>query len=121
MPTRSNSKSLLEISDICMYRFRFLFYSDINCGSVQAITFHKCENLKVRNLVLVNSQQMHMAFTNCDSVRVSRLRLVAPASSPNTDGVHISSSTDVEVKDSVFQTGQSQTDNFSKFSFTVNR
>ncbi|KAL3639708.1 hypothetical protein CASFOL_014676 [Castilleja foliolosa] len=70
-----------------------------------AITFHKCNNLKVRRITLVNSQQMHMAFTNCIHVSVSGLTIEAPADSPNTDGVHISASTHVELKDAVIGTG----------------
>ncbi|PON90136.1 Glycoside hydrolase [Trema orientale] len=70
-----------------------------------AITFHKCKNLKIKDLVVVDSQKMHMAFTNCIRVLASRLKLIAPASSPNTDAVHISSSRSVEVKDSIFRTG----------------
>ncbi|TYH68253.1 hypothetical protein ES332_D06G245500v1 [Gossypium tomentosum] len=60
-----------------------------------ALTFHKCKDLKVHDLMLVNSQQMHIAFTN----------LIAPSTSPNTDGIHISSSRGVEVKNSVLRTG----------------
>ncbi|KAK6127939.1 hypothetical protein DH2020_038316 [Rehmannia glutinosa] len=70
-----------------------------------AITFHKCKNLKVRNVTLVNSQQMHMAFTNCMHVAASRLTIIAPADSPNTDGIHISASTHVELKDVTIGTG----------------
>ncbi|PIN10136.1 Polygalacturonase [Handroanthus impetiginosus] len=70
-----------------------------------AITFHKCKNLKVRNVTLVNSQQMHMAFTHCMHVAVSHLTVIAPADSPNTDGIHISASTRVELKDSIIGTG----------------
>ncbi|KAI3463391.1 hypothetical protein Pfo_020054 [Paulownia fortunei] len=70
-----------------------------------AITFHKCKNFKVRNVTLVNSQQMHMAFTNCMHVAVSGLTVIAPADSPNTDGIHISASTHVELKDTIIGTG----------------
>ncbi|KAK1356426.1 Polygalacturonase [Heracleum sosnowskyi] len=70
-----------------------------------AMTFHRCENLKVRNLMIIDSQQMHMAFTSCVKVVASRLRLSAPASSPNTDGIHISASTHVEVKNTIIHTG----------------
>ncbi|XP_062089824.1 probable polygalacturonase At1g80170 isoform X2 [Humulus lupulus] len=73
--------------------------------TIQAITFHKCKNLKVKDLMLVDSQQMHMAFTNCIRVLASHLKLVAPGSSPNTDAVHISSSRSVEVNHSIFKTG----------------
>ncbi|XP_007023876.2 PREDICTED: probable polygalacturonase At1g80170 isoform X1 [Theobroma cacao] len=70
-----------------------------------ALTFHKCKNLKVHNLMVVNSQQMHIAFTNCLRVTVSNLKVIAPAASPNTDGIHISASRGVEVKNSIVRTG----------------
>ncbi|XVE52179.1 hypothetical protein DITRI_Ditri02bG0102100 [Diplodiscus trichospermus] len=70
-----------------------------------ALTFHKCKNLKVQNLMVVNSQQMHIAFTNCLRVTVSNLKVIAPAMSPNTDGIHISASRGVEVKNSIVRTG----------------
>ncbi|OVA10089.1 Glycoside hydrolase [Macleaya cordata] len=70
-----------------------------------AITFHKCKNLQVRNLMMVNSQQMHMAFTNCIRVKASHLKVIAPIGSPNTDAIHISQSTSVEVKSTIIETG----------------
>ncbi|KAI3525120.1 hypothetical protein L2E82_02451 [Cichorium intybus] len=70
-----------------------------------AITFHRCNNLVVKNLMITNGQQMQMAFTNCDRVSVSHVTVFAPSKSPNTDGIHISSSTNVKVKDSTIRTG----------------
>ncbi|CAJ2661351.1 probable polygalacturonase At1g80170 isoform X1 [Trifolium pratense] len=70
-----------------------------------AVTFHRCKNLKVRNLMLINSQKMHMAFTSCRRVVASHLRVLAPASSPNTDGIHISATTGVVISRSVIRTG----------------
>ncbi|KAM7471699.1 hypothetical protein LguiA_009882 [Lonicera macranthoides] len=70
-----------------------------------AMTFHRCKNLKVRKLMMVNSQQMHMVFSHCVGVVASYLRVIAPALSPNTDGFHISASTHVEIKDSIIGTG----------------
>lgn len=55
--------------------------------------------------MVLNSQQMHMAFTSCDRVAASHLRVLAPGSSPNTDGIHISASTRVQIKNSVIGTG----------------
>lgn len=55
--------------------------------------------------MVVNSQQMHMAFTGCRRVIASHLKVIAPARSPNTDGIHISASKGVEVKDSIIRTG----------------
>ncbi|GFP95511.1 probable polygalacturonase at1g80170 [Phtheirospermum japonicum] len=70
-----------------------------------AVTFHKCKNLNVRNISLVFGQQMHMAFTQCTHVKASGITVVAPDDSPNTDGIHISASTNVELKDIIISTG----------------
>ncbi|XP_071689105.1 probable polygalacturonase At1g80170 [Rutidosis leptorrhynchoides] len=70
-----------------------------------AISFHRCNDLTVRNLMIVNGQQMQMAFTTCDGVTASRLTVFAPAGSPNTDGIHISASTNVKLKDTTVRTG----------------
>uniref|UniRef100_A0A7N0TIJ2 Polygalacturonase n=1 Tax=Kalanchoe fedtschenkoi TaxID=63787 RepID=A0A7N0TIJ2_KALFE len=70
-----------------------------------AITFHKCNNLKISNLQMVNSQQMHMAFTSCFHVKATHLNVVAPDTSPNTDGIHISSSSGIEIRKSLIKTG----------------
>ncbi|XP_062156018.1 probable polygalacturonase At1g80170 isoform X2 [Alnus glutinosa] len=74
-------------------------------NSTNALTFHRCKYLNVKNLMVVNSQQMHMAFTNCRRVVASHLKVIAPARSPNTDGIHISRSRGVEFKDSTIRTG----------------
>ncbi|KOM44581.1 hypothetical protein LR48_Vigan05g218600 [Vigna angularis] len=73
--------------------------------TLQALTFHRCKDLKVRNLMLINSQRMHLSFTNCMRVVASHLKVLAPAFSPNTDGIHISASKGVQVRDSVIRTG----------------
>lgn len=85
---------------------RLIFFPDLVLTiSLQAITFHRCKYLNVKNLLVVNSQQMHMAFTKCRRVAASNLKVVAPAHSPNTDGIHISASKGVVVKDSIIRTG----------------
>ncbi|OAY75897.1 putative polygalacturonase [Ananas comosus] len=71
----------------------------------KAITFHRCKHLTVKELTLINSQQMHMAFSMCSHVRASHLKVIAPAESPNTDGIHVSESVSVVVKDSTIGTG----------------
>ncbi|GLT44805.1 hypothetical protein SLA2020_186820 [Shorea laevis] len=70
-----------------------------------ALTFHRCKVLKIYNLMIINSQQMHIAFTNCLRVITTNLKVIAPATSPNTDGIHISASRGVEVKNSLVRTG----------------
>ncbi|CAO2827012.1 unnamed protein product [Amaranthus hypochondriacus] len=69
-----------------------------------AITFHRCKNLNVRDISIVDSQQAHMSFTNCRDIVVTNVTVTAPAKSPNTDGIHISASTDVRIMDSSIRT-----------------
>lgn len=55
--------------------------------------------------MVLNSQKMHMAFTSCIRVVASHLKVFAPVVSPNTDGIHVSASTGIEIKDSYIKTG----------------
>ncbi|CAM0877105.1 unnamed protein product [Alopecurus aequalis] len=70
-----------------------------------AFTFHQCDNLKVENLKILNSQQIHMSIEDCTNVRLATLSITAPGTSPNTDGIHITRSKDVQVRDCVIKTG----------------
>uniref|UniRef100_A0ACD5X8Q9 Uncharacterized protein n=1 Tax=Avena sativa TaxID=4498 RepID=A0ACD5X8Q9_AVESA len=70
-----------------------------------ALTFHQCDNLKVDNLRILNSQQIHLSVEDCANVRVTRLSITAPGTSPNTDGIHVTRSRDVQVRDCAIKTG----------------
>lgn len=69
-----------------------------------ALTFHLCSNLTVENLKIVNSQQINMSVEDCSDVQLARLSITAPGTSPNTDGIHITRSKDVQVRDCVIKT-----------------
>ncbi|KAK7243544.1 hypothetical protein RIF29_38345 [Crotalaria pallida] len=70
-----------------------------------AVTFNECNNLKVRNLVFKNAQQMHVRFQKCSNVRASNLVIRAPGHSPNTDGIHVSDTQNMIINNSVIATG----------------
>ncbi|XP_021731866.1 probable polygalacturonase At1g80170 [Chenopodium quinoa] len=70
-----------------------------------SVIFHRCKKLKIKNISIIDSQQTHLSFTNCHSVVVANVTLTAPAESPNTDGIHISASSDVQIIDSNIRTG----------------
>ncbi|CAM0877101.1 unnamed protein product [Alopecurus aequalis] len=61
--------------------------------------------LMVENLKILNSQQIHMSIEDCTNVRLASLSITAPGTSPNTDGIHITRSKDVQVRDCVIKTG----------------
>uniref|UniRef100_A0A1D1YEX9 endo-polygalacturonase n=1 Tax=Anthurium amnicola TaxID=1678845 RepID=A0A1D1YEX9_9ARAE len=70
-----------------------------------AVTFHRCRHLKVRNMTLLNGPSSHIVFTDCYHVKVSGLKVIAPAASTNTEGIQISGSHAVHVQNSEIATG----------------
>ncbi|CAH2067994.1 unnamed protein product [Thlaspi arvense] len=74
-------------------------------GAPTALTFHKCKNMRFENLNVIDSQQMHIAFTSCRRVTVSGVKVIAPESSPNTDGIHISASRGIVIDNTTVSTG----------------
>ncbi|KAF8731906.1 hypothetical protein HU200_015852 [Digitaria exilis] len=70
-----------------------------------ALTFYSCKNLKFENVKLVNSQQIHISIEDCRHVKIARLSITAPATSPNTDGIHVTRSKHVQVTDCRIKTG----------------
>lgn len=70
-----------------------------------ALLFQECENLVVRNLKVQNGQQMQLSFERCNQVRATGLSVTSPEYSPNTDGIHITDSQNVEVARTFIGTG----------------
>lgn len=75
------------------------------CAKLQALTFYKVKNLIVKDLHIQNAQQIQVSFERCESVEASNLTVTAPGDSPNTDGVHITRTENMQLSDSVIQTG----------------
>jgi polygalacturonase len=61
----------------------------------------------VDDLKIINSQQMQMSVEDCTNVQLTRLTITAPGTSPNTDGIHITRSRDVQVTYCRIMTGNS--------------
>ncbi|XP_076920460.1 polygalacturonase QRT2-like [Bidens hawaiensis] len=74
-------------------------------GAPTAVSFKNCRNLRVNNIRIKNPQQMHLTFQDSENVIASNLRIIAPANSPNTDGIHITASENVQVFNSIVRTG----------------
>ncbi|XP_031396109.1 polygalacturonase-like isoform X2 [Punica granatum] len=70
-----------------------------------AVTFYKCRNLVMRNLKVQNAQQMHISFDGCYNVKASNLAVTAPGNSPNTDGIHVTSTQNIKISHSTIGTG----------------
>ncbi|XP_075512608.1 putative polygalacturonase At3g15720 [Primulina tabacum] len=70
-----------------------------------ALRFSCCNGLIVRGLKHMDSQRNHISINQCKNVSITKLRIVAPMESPNTDGIDIGASTNVEIHDSIMETG----------------
>ncbi|KAJ9181100.1 hypothetical protein P3X46_009266 [Hevea brasiliensis] len=79
---------------------------DLPCKDAPtALTFHKCQNLVVDNLKIQNAQQMHLSFQSSKDVQVSNLIVTSPKDSPNTDGIHVTHTQNIQITNSVIATG----------------
>ncbi|XP_020571321.1 polygalacturonase-like [Phalaenopsis equestris] len=70
-----------------------------------ALTFNACNELRVENLNVINSQQIHIEFENCKNVMASSLTITAPSYSPNTDGIHIAGTQNITLNRCTIATG----------------
>lgn len=70
-----------------------------------ALTFYKCKNVVVKNLKVQNAQQMHITFDSSKNVQVANLTVTSPGDSPNTDGIHVAATENIQITNSVIATG----------------
>ncbi|EXB88288.1 hypothetical protein L484_020356 [Morus notabilis] len=77
-----------------------------NCPpGARSIAFSWCSNIVVSGLTSTNSQMKHLTFDHCNNVLVRKVKIRAPSSSPNTDGIHIQSSSAVTIRGANIMTG----------------
>ncbi|XAR54364.1 Polygalacturonase [Bertholletia excelsa] len=74
-------------------------------GAPTAVTFDGCKNLRVSRIRFKNAQQMHVTFQNCVNVKAFKLSVIAPENSPNTDGIHVTETQNIQIMNSVIRTG----------------
>ncbi|XP_022742038.1 polygalacturonase-like [Durio zibethinus] len=70
-----------------------------------ALTLYKSKNLTVQNLNIIDAQQIHVSFEKCTNVQASNLTVTAPEKSPNTDGIHVTHTQNIQITNSVIGTG----------------
>lgn len=70
-----------------------------------SLVFMFVQNGRINNLKFVNSMGVHLKITDSKDVEVSKLTITAPDESPNTDGIVISSSSNVRVSNTIIGTG----------------
>ncbi|KDP29562.1 hypothetical protein JCGZ_19275 [Jatropha curcas] len=71
----------------------------------RSISFVASRNIDVKGLSSINSQMFHIAISHCHNIMLQNVKIRAPSLSPNTDGIHMQSSTGITITDSSFKTG----------------
>ncbi|KAK9288232.1 hypothetical protein L1049_016681 [Liquidambar formosana] len=72
---------------------------------IQSITFVASDNILISGLTSINSQTMHVALNGCNNVKIRNMKIIASGQSPNTDGIHLQSSTGVTITNCIIKTG----------------
>ncbi|KAF8035861.1 hypothetical protein BT93_C1781 [Corymbia citriodora subsp. variegata] len=74
-------------------------------GGAKALAFSDCDNLVVSGLQHINSPKNHISIQHCNGSTISNLNITAPETSPNTDGIDISNTNQLNIHDLNIQTG----------------
>ncbi|KAI3971403.1 hypothetical protein MKX01_006743 [Papaver californicum] len=59
----------------------------------------------VRQVNSINPQGFHVSLDRCNDFEIDNMHLTAPKTSPNTDGIHISTSNNIRISGSTIATG----------------
>ncbi|KAJ7953579.1 Polygalacturonase [Quillaja saponaria] len=70
-----------------------------------ALRFYSSSNITVRDIRITNSPQCHLKFDSSKGIEVNNITISSPESSPNTDGIHLQNTKDVEIQHSNISTG----------------
>ncbi|KAH0889969.1 hypothetical protein HID58_052398, partial [Brassica napus] len=77
-----------------------------NCPSgATTIGFQSASNVVVSGLTSLNSQMFHVVINGCNNVKLQGVKVLAAGNSPNTDGIHVQSSSTVSIFNTKISTG----------------
>ncbi|KAL9432077.1 hypothetical protein AB3S75_027149 [Citrus x aurantiifolia] len=77
-----------------------------NCPSgATTLRFSNSNNVVINGLASVDSQKFHIVINGCNHVIVQGVKVSASGDSPNTDGIHVQSSSGVTILNSKIGTG----------------
>ncbi|KMZ72912.1 Polygalacturonase, family GH28 [Zostera marina] len=68
-------------------------------------TIFSCNNFHLSGLKFINSPMMHVVLKGVSGATINGITIDSPQTSPNTDGVHISKSQNVQITDSNISNG----------------
>ncbi|KAG8636561.1 hypothetical protein MANES_15G010301v8, partial [Manihot esculenta] len=72
---------------------------------IASLKFSNISDGTIRNVTLINSKAFHVSLQGSNNIIMKNITITAPWDSPNTDGIHISHSTNIRVISSVIGVG----------------
>uniref|UniRef100_A0A7N0UIS6 Uncharacterized protein n=1 Tax=Kalanchoe fedtschenkoi TaxID=63787 RepID=A0A7N0UIS6_KALFE len=69
------------------------------------VKFNHAKNIIVRGITSIDPKGFHMHVYASHNIRFQKIQLIAPAESPNTDGIHTSNSSYIKITKSKITTG----------------
>ncbi|XP_050375280.1 probable polygalacturonase At1g80170 [Argentina anserina] len=70
-----------------------------------ALKVLSCQNSYIRDIHFINSSQAHVTIQGCHGIKIENLKIEAPGNSPNTNGIHIHSSRNVIINNTIIGSG----------------
>ena len=71
----------------------------------QLLRFDFVTNSRITQITSINNKNAHMNISACQNMKFDQIHIIAPKDSPNTDGIHIGSSSNIQILDSTIATG----------------
>jgi polygalacturonase len=90
------------VYDIYMVLYIYIY---IYIYALQTIRFHRSYDVKMREIRITNSPQIHIHLLGCNDIELGYLHLQSPDVSPNTDGIHIQATNNVSIYNSYIGVG----------------
>ncbi|KAG9449916.1 hypothetical protein H6P81_009881 [Aristolochia fimbriata] len=72
-------------------------YKYISAVKPTALRFYGSYNVTVEDVTIINSPQCHLKFDSSAGIKISNITISSPENSPNTDGIHIQNTRDIEI------------------------
>ncbi|XP_065628573.1 exopolygalacturonase [Quercus suber] len=79
---------------------------DPNCKTLPiSLRLNFVNNARISYLHSINSKETHVNIWGCTHMKLNHIHIIAPKDSPNTDGIRIGSSSNIEILNSIIATG----------------
>nr|QDK56791.1 polygalacturonase [Mangifera indica] len=69
-----------------------------NCNRlITSLKLYRVSNGTISDITVRNSKAFHVSFNNCDQMEMFNVNIKAPGDSPNTDGIHVHESSNINI------------------------